>query len=206
MTFCRSCLNLFFSHAPSLFKIFVFLTPSKNLSVKFLIYHAKLFSPAFKYILQLINPLPPFCRGRYDGSKSLFGCKVPCNVIIFLVFLSNSFSLINLPNLPHQLFTLQLQLPMCWQQWFYYFHSTLSSALILALLLLLLLLWENIALFMCFLPIYPRSIYTLWSVQFYWVYGSFSRMRIFISWVKYCLCQLATTMEFENTFSSWRYH
>ena len=91
MTFCQSCLNLFFSRAPSLFKIFVFLTPSNNLSFEFLIYHAKLFSPAFKYILQLISPLPPFCHGRYDRSKSLFGCKVPCNFIIFLVFLSNSF-------------------------------------------------------------------------------------------------------------------
>ena len=53
MTFCQSCLNLFFSHAPSLFKIFVFLTPSNNLSVEFL---NKYTMP--NYFLQ---PLNTFC-------------------------------------------------------------------------------------------------------------------------------------------------
>ena len=75
VAFCLSCLNSFFSCAPSLFKIFVFLTLSINLSLELLTYHAKLFSSAFTHILQLINPLPPFCRGRYNRSTSLLGCN-----------------------------------------------------------------------------------------------------------------------------------
>ena len=90
VAFCLSRLNSSFSCAPSLFKIFVFLAPSNNLSFEFLINHAKLFSSAFTHISQIINTLPPFCRGRYNRSTSLCGCKAACNVIIFLVFLSNS--------------------------------------------------------------------------------------------------------------------
>ena len=89
---CLSCLNSFFSCAPSLFKIYVFLTPSINLSLELLIYHARLFSSTFTHISQLMNPLPPFFRGRYNRPTSLLGCNAPCNVIIFLVFLSNSFN------------------------------------------------------------------------------------------------------------------
>ena len=40
----------------------------------------------------LINPLPPFCFCGYNRSTSLLGCNAPCIFIIFLVFLSNSFS------------------------------------------------------------------------------------------------------------------
>ena len=69
-----------------------FFMPLRNISFDPLTYKPKLFSSDLKHISKPIKPLSPCFCFKYSRSMSVFGCRAPYIVKVFLVFLYPFFS------------------------------------------------------------------------------------------------------------------